>query len=110
MISGCRIYLHKDPSPTAISFLNKTDTGVTIQWSNEPTCYELVGFFIRLYPPNNASKDIEISKNVTTYTINDLSAGLTYRLEMSAVYGNDTYSVRSQEPLIVNFDEALFGG
>ena len=44
-----------------------------------------------------------------TYTISDLSAGLTYRLEMSAVYGNDTYSVRNQEPLIVNFDTSYTG-
>ena len=28
---------------------------------------------------------------------------------MSAVYGNDTYSVRSQEPLIVNFDTSYTG-
>ena len=28
---------------------------------------------------------------------------------MSAIYGNDTYSVRSQEPLIVNFDTSYTG-
>ena len=61
------IYLYtSDPSPSLISFVNKTNSAVTIQWTNVPTCYQRVRFTVLLHNPDNSTITFEIDKNTNS--------------------------------------------
>jgi hypothetical protein len=92
-----------DPSPSLISFVNKTNSAVTIQWTNVPTCYQRVRFTVLLHNPDNSTITFEIDKDSSIYTITDLSPGNTYMIEMYTEYGNNTSFARSLEPVNVTF-------
>ena len=98
------IYLYtSDPSPSLISFVNKTNSAVTIQWTNVPTCYQRVRFTVLLHNPDNSTITFEIDNDSSIYTITDLSPGNTYMIEMYTEYGNNTSFARSLEPVNVTF-------
>ncbi|XP_052094849.1 uncharacterized protein LOC127730466 isoform X2 [Mytilus californianus] len=91
-------------SPSSVSFQNKTKTAVTLQWINTPTCYEPNRYIIYLLQPNNSTREFEISPNETTFTITGLSSGVSYSIEMYTEYGNQSFTVRSAEPVYLQFD------
>lgn len=92
-----------DSSPSSVSFINKTKTAVTLQWIHPPTCYEPTRYIIHLLQPHNSTIEFEISPNDTSFTITGLSSGVSYSVEMYTEYGNVSYSVRSVNPVYIQF-------
>ncbi|XP_063420410.1 uncharacterized protein LOC134705618 [Mytilus trossulus] len=91
-------------SPSSVSFINKTKTAVTLQWIHPTTCYEPTRYIIHLLQPHNSTIEFEISPNDTSFTITGLSSGVSYSVEMYTDYGNLSYTVRSANPVYIQFD------
>ena len=93
-----------DPSPTDLLILNKTNSEVTIQWTNIHTCYERVRSVIYLNQPDNTTMSFIIDKDLAMFTFVGLSPGEAYTIDMYTEYGNSTHFVRSLDPLHAIFD------
>lgn len=101
---NCFFSCVSDPSPTDLSIVNKTNSEVTIQWTNIHTCYERVRSVIYLNQPDNTTMSFIIDKDLDMFTFVGLSPGVTYTIDMYTEYGNSTHFVRSLDPLHATFD------
>lgn len=101
-------YHFTDPSPSSISIINKTNTEITIQWTNIVTCYQIAQFVIYLHRPDNSTDSFIIGKDSVIYTITGLSPGASYGIDMYTEYGNGTNLSRSLEPLTTIFSTGKY--
>ncbi|XP_063420411.1 uncharacterized protein LOC134705619 [Mytilus trossulus] len=96
------------PSPSSISIINKTNTEITIQWTNIVTCYQIAQFVIYLHRPDNSTDSFIIDKDSVIYTITGLSPGAPYDIDMYTEYGNGTHLSRSLEALTTVFSTGKY--
>jgi hypothetical protein len=98
-----------DFSPSNVTILKTTDTGVSIQWIQAPTCYERAGIAIFLFKSDNSSIMFKVHKDATTFDLTGLSPETTYRFEMFTKYGNESFFVNSTNPPKFSFVTAEEG-
>ena len=95
-----------DDSPSDIFTQKKTDTGISLKWSQAPTCYDRKGIIIRLFQPDNTSIDFDVYKDATTFDVKGLLPNTCYWFEMFTNYDNGTHTVASAYPAMFSFQTA----
>ena len=98
-----------DFSPSNVTILKTTDTSVSIEWIQAPTCYERAAIAIFLFKSDNSSIVFKVHKDATTFDLTGLSPETTYRFEMFTKYGNESYFVNSTNPPKFSFVTAEEG-
>ncbi|XP_052095731.1 uncharacterized protein LOC127731025 isoform X2 [Mytilus californianus] len=93
-------------SPSNITILKTSDTSLSISWIQAPTCYERAGILIRLFRPDNSTRDFKVHKDATTFDLTGLSPTTHYWFKLFTKYGNDTKFVMSGSPAILKFQTA----
>ena len=90
--------------------MNKTNTKLTIQWTDTPTCYERIGYTIlRFNESSDVHEIVQLNKNVSIFTFENLEPGSTYRIEMYTDYVQGTDLVKSLIPLKFTLNTGMYG-
>ncbi|VDI69608.1 fibroblast growth factor receptor 3 [Mytilus galloprovincialis] len=93
-------------SPSNITISKTSDTSLGISWIQAPSCYDRAGILIRLFRPDNTTRDFKVHKDATTFDLTGLSPTTHYWFELFTKYGNDTNFVMSGSPAILKFQTA----
>ncbi|XP_071158495.1 uncharacterized protein [Mytilus edulis] len=93
-------------SPSNITILKTSDTSLGISWIQAPSCYDRAGILIRLFRPDNSTRDFKVHKDATTFDLTGLSPTTQYWFQLFTKYGNDTKFEMSGSPAILKFQTA----
>ncbi|XP_052090888.1 uncharacterized protein LOC127727811, partial [Mytilus californianus] len=73
-----------------------SDTSFEVTWEQSKSCYERLGMKLMVTNEDGLSKEHDVYKNATSYTVRNLKAPSTYIINMFTKYGTDEYFVMSE--------------
>ncbi|CAC5367290.1 unnamed protein product [Mytilus coruscus] len=92
--------------PSNITILKTSDSSLGISWIQADSCYDRAGILIRLFRPDNSTRDFKVHKDATTFDLTGLSPTTHYWFKLFTKYGNDTKFVMSGFSAILKFQTA----